>query len=96
MRLIGLEALYPKRKTSVPGKGHRIFSYLLQGVAIELLTAISMGGKGRWRDNVFVERLWRSVKYEEVYLKASLCAQGDESVPEARASLAKTFDFTNR
>lgn len=31
---------------------------------------ISMGGKGRWVDNVFVERLWRSLKYEEVYLKA--------------------------
>ena len=51
--------------------------------------AISMDGKGRWRNNVFVERLWRSVKYEEVYLKAY------ESVPEARASLAKYFDFYN-
>lgn len=56
---------------------------------------ISMDGKGCWRDNVFVERLWRSVKYEEVYLKASLCAQGDESIPEARASLAKYFHFYN-
>lgn len=44
--------------------------------------AISMGGKGVWRDNVFVERLWRSVKYEEVYLKAY------ESVTEERISLA--------
>lgn len=51
--------------------------------------AISMDGKGCWRDNVFVERLWRSVKYEEVYLKAY------ESIPEARASLAKYFDFYN-
>ncbi len=50
---------------------------------------ISMDGKGCWRDNVFVERLWRSVKYEEVYLKAY------ESIPEARASLAKYFHFTN-
>jgi transposase InsO family protein len=32
--------------------------------------AISMDGKGAWRDNVFIERLWRSVKYEEVYLRA--------------------------
>ena len=162
MRLMGLEALYPQRKTSLPGKGHRIFPYLLQGLDItrpnhvwctdvtyipmrhgfcyliaimdwatravlswQLSTtmeadfcvealeeaiahhgtpqifntdqgaqftseaflgilerqkiAISMDGKGRWRDNVFVERLWRSVKYEEVYLKAY------ESVPEARA-----------
>ena len=50
---------------------------------------ISMDGKGCWRDNVFVERLWRSVKYEEVYLKAY------ESIPEARASLAKYFHFAN-
>src|SRR6476469_4613564 len=42
--------------------------------------AISMDGKGAWRDNVFVERLWRSVKYEEVYLRAY------DSVSEARAS----------
>jgi putative transposase len=39
---------------------------------------ISMDGKGAWRDNVFVERLWRTVKYEEVYLKAY------DTVPEAR------------
>jgi putative transposase len=45
--------------------------------------AISMDGKGRWRDNVFVERLWRSVKYEEVYLHAYA------SVPEARAGIAR-------
>ena len=45
---------------------------------------ISMDGKGCWRDNVFVERLWRSVKYEEVYLRAYA------SLPEARASLADT------
>ena len=40
---------------------------------------ISMDGKGAWRDNVFVERLWRSIKYEEVSLRAYA------SVPEARA-----------
>lgn len=51
--------------------------------------AISMDGKGAWRDNVFVERLWRSVKYEEVYLKAYT------SVTEARASLGKYFAFYN-
>jgi len=48
-----------------------------------------MDGKGAWRDNVFVERLWRSVKYEEVYLKAY------ESVCEARASLRSYFSFYN-
>ena len=52
--------------------------------------AISMDGKGAWRDNVFVERLWRSVKYEEVYLRAY------DSVPEARASIGKYLDFYNR
>ncbi|MEW6325938.1 IS3 family transposase [Bradyrhizobium sp. OHSU_III] len=51
--------------------------------------AISMDGKGAWRDNVFVERLWRSVKYEEVYLRAY------ESVAEARSSIGRYLDFYN-
>ena len=51
---------------------------------------ISMDGKGAWRDNVFVERLWRSVKYEEVYLRAY------DSVSEARASLGRYLDLYNR
>jgi putative transposase len=50
---------------------------------------ISMDGRGRWLDNVFIERLWRSVKYEEVYLKAY------ETIPEARRELAAYFDFYN-
>jgi putative transposase len=50
---------------------------------------ISMDGKGRWIDNVFVERLWRSVKYEEVYLKAY------ESITHARKSLGVYFNFYN-
>ena len=48
-----------------------------------------MDGKGRWVDNVFVERLWRSVKYEEVYLKAY------DSIAAARASLGAYFAFYN-
>ena len=48
-----------------------------------------MDGRGSWRDNVFVERLWKSVKYEEVYLKAH------ESVSEARAGLGRYFEFYN-
>jgi putative transposase len=48
--------------------------------------AISMDGKGAWRDNVFVERLWRTIKYEEVYLRAYA------SVSEARASLGRYID----
>ena len=51
--------------------------------------AISMDGRGAWRDNVFVERLWRSVKYEEVYLRAY------DSVGHARASLGRYLDFYN-
>jgi putative transposase len=50
---------------------------------------ISMDGKGAWRDNVFVERLWRSVKYEEVYLRAY------DSVSTARAGLAGYLTFYN-
>ena len=51
--------------------------------------AISMDGKGAWRDNVFVERLWRSVKYEGVYLRAY------DSVGEARQSIGQYLDFYN-
>ena len=56
---------------------------------IENGIAISMDGKGAWRDNVFVERLWRTVKYEEVYLHAY------GSVPDARASIGRYLDFYN-
>lgn len=51
--------------------------------------SISMDGKGAWRDNVFVERLWRSIKYEEIYLKAY------QSVSEARASIGHYLQFYN-
>jgi len=61
---------------------------------IEMLStrgiSISMDGRGRWMDNIFIERLWRSVKYEEVYLKAY------ESISEARDGLKAYFDFYNR
>src|SRR4029077_20810739 len=52
--------------------------------------AISMDRKGAWRDNVFVERRWRSVKYEELYLRAY------ETVGEARNSIGRYLDFYNR
>ena len=51
--------------------------------------AISMDGKGSWRDNVFVERLWKSVKYEEVYLHAY------DSVADARAGIGRYLKFYN-
>ena len=50
---------------------------------------LSMDGQGAWRDNLFVERLWKSVKYEEVYLHAY------DSVPEAQRRLARYFTFYN-
>ena len=61
------------------------FTGLLAGHDI----AISMDGKGAWRDNVFVERLWRSVKYEEVYL------HGYANGTEARTALTRYFNFYN-
>jgi putative transposase len=173
MKRMGIEAIYQRPNTSRPAPGHKIYPYLLRGIAIDrpnqvwatdityipmargfvylcavvdwfsrrvlshrlsitmeasfcieaveealvrygrpdifntdqgsqftcvdfvgLLSgngiAISMDGKGSWRDNVFVERLWRSVKYEEVYLHAY------DSVAQARASLRRYLDFYNR
>ena len=172
MQLMGIEAIYRKKRTSIPDQGHKIYPYLLRNVAIErpnqvwaaditylpmakgfaYLVAIldlysrkvlsfrisnamstdfcvealeealtrygapeifntdqgsqftaddftkplqakgvrvSMDGKGRWVDNVFVERLWRSVKYEDIYLHAY------ETMREVKAALAIYFDFYN-
>ena len=172
MRLMGIEAIYRKKRTSIPAKGHKIYPYLLANVSIErpnqawatdityvpmaegsaYLVAIldlysrkvlsfrvsnamttdfclealqealarygapeifntdqgsqftaedftaallakgvrvSMDGKGRWVDNVFVERLWRSVKYEDIYLHAY------ETVSELKAALVSYFSFYN-
>jgi putative transposase len=171
MGVMGLEAIYAKPRTTVAGRGHRVYPYLLRGVSIdradqvwsadityipmvggfmylaatidwysryvvswrlsntldgtfctEMLdaalatgrpevfntdqgvqftadgftsrlatagVAISMDGRGRCLDNVFVERLWRSVKYEDVYLR------GYETVPELERGLAAYFRFYN-
>ena len=172
MRTMGIEALYRRANTSKRHPGHKVYPYLLRGLAIErpnqvwamdmtyipmaqgfvYLTAvldwatrrvlawrlsnsmaadacvdaldeaisqygapeimntdqgsqftgaafigtltqhnirISMDGKGCWRDNVFVERLWKSIKYEEVYLHAY------DSVSDAKASLARYIKFYN-
>lgn len=51
---------------------------------------VSRNGKGCWRDHVFIERLWKSVKYEEIYLHAY------DTVPVARQALTRYFDFYNR
>jgi putative transposase len=171
MGVMGLQAIYAKPRTTVAGRGHRVYPYLLRGVSIdradqvwsadityipmvggfmylaatidwysryvvswrlsntldgsfciEMLdaalgtgrpevfntdqgvqftaegftsrlatagVAISMDGRGRCLDNVFVERLWRSVKYEDVYLR------GYETVPELERGLAAYFRFYN-
>src|SRR5450759_748088 len=59
------------------------------GVLLKNGIVISMDGKGSWRDNVFVERLWRSVKWEEVYLRAY------DTVSEARTSIGSYLEFYN-
>ena len=70
-------------------QGSQFTGQAFTGVLASNGIAISMDGKGAWRDNVFVERLWRSVKYEEVYLHAYDC------VSEARASIGRYLDFYN-
>ena len=71
-------------------QGSQFTGAAFTGVLIENGITISMDGKGAWRDNVFVERLWRSVKYEEVYLRAY------DGVSEARSSIGRYLDFYNR
>jgi putative transposase len=68
-------------------QGSQFTSAAFTGLLLENAIAISMDGRGAWRDNVSVERLWRSVKYEEVYLRAY------DSVGQARASLGRYLDF---
>lgn len=71
-------------------QGSQFTSLDFTSVLLDANIAISMDGKGAWRDNVFVERLWRTVKYEEVYLRAY------DSVSEARASISRYLAFYNR
>ncbi len=70
-------------------QGSQFAGAAFTGVLADNGVAISMDGRGAWRDNVFVERLWRSVKYEEVYLRAY------DSVSEARASIGRYLGFYN-
>src|SRR5674536_185822 len=62
-----------------------VFTNILRSNSID----ISMDGKGRWRDNVFIERLWKSVKYEDIYLKAYA------SLSEVKKGLTNYFKFYN-
>jgi len=70
-------------------QGSQFTGEAFTGLLLRNGITISMDGKGAWRDNVFVERLWRSVKYEEVYLRAY------DGVPEARMSIGRYLDFYN-
>jgi len=71
-------------------QGSQFTSEAFTGILAARGIRISMDGKGRWVDNVFIERLWKSVKYEEVYLK------GYSSITEARRELGIYFEFYNQ
>ena len=70
-------------------QGSQFTSADFTGLLLKNEIAISMDGKGAWRDNVFVERLWRTVKYEEVYIRAY------DTVTEARVSIGRYLTFYN-
>ena len=80
---------YGKPEIFNSDQGSQFTSIDFTGVLLDAKVSISMDGKGAWRDNVLVERLWRSVKYEEVYLRAY------DSVSEARVSLGQYLAFYN-
>jgi putative transposase len=82
-------ALHGKPDIFNTDQGSQFTGAAFTGVLTDNGIAISMDGKGAWRDNVFVERLWRSIKYEEVYLRAY------DSVSEARASIGRYLNFYN-
>jgi putative transposase len=71
-------------------QGSQFTSQAFTGLLKKKGIRISMDGKGAWRDNVFIERLWRSVKYEEVYLHAY------DTVSDSRAAIGKYFNLYNR
>jgi putative transposase len=83
-------AKYGRPKIFNTDQGSQFTGTAFTGLLLKHEIKISMDGKGAWRDNVFVERIWRSVKYEEVYLRAY------GGVAEARASIGRYLDFYNR
>ena len=82
-------ARYGKPDIFNTDQGSQFTSEAFTGLLKQHGIRISMDGQGAWRDNVFVERLWKSVKYEEVYLKAY------NTVSEARASIDQYLEFYN-
>jgi putative transposase len=85
------EALSKNEKPEIfnTDQGSQFSSEVFTGRLREEGIRISMDGRGRWRDNVFVERIWKSIKYEEVYLHAYA------SVNEARTSIGRYLEFYN-
>lgn len=82
-------ARYGKPDIFNTDQGSQFTSIEFTGMLKEAGIAISMDGKGAWRDNVFVERLWRTIKYEEIYLHAY------PDVTEARKGIGRYIDFYN-
>jgi putative transposase len=82
-------ARYDRPQIFNSDQGSQFTSVPFTDVLIANDIAISMDGKGAWRDNVFVERFWRTVKYEEVYLRAY------DTVSQARSSIGRYLDFYN-
>ena len=80
---------YPAPKIFNTDQGAQFTATAFTSVLEEAGIQVSMDGKGRWMDNVFIERLWRSVKYEEVYLHAY------ENGSQARVGLTNYFDYYN-
>jgi transposase InsO family protein len=85
------EALHEREKPEIfnTDQGSQFTSVAFTRRLKEEGISISMDGRGRWRDNVFIEPLWRSIQYEEVYLRAYA------SIAEARASLGRYLEFYN-
>ena len=81
---------YDKPNIFNTDQGSQFTSDAFTGILTENGVAISMDGRGRWMDNVFIERLWRSLKYEEIYLHAY------ENGNEARQGIKKWMDFYNQ
>jgi Integrase core domain len=82
-------AKYGAPKIFNTDQGSQFTSTTFTGVLVAAGIAISMDGRGRWMDNVFIERLWRSLKHEDIYLK------GYADGGEARAGIAAWMEFYN-
>jgi putative transposase len=89
--LEALEEAFEKGKPEIfnTDQGSQFTSFAFVNALLEKKIKVSWDGRGRAMDNIFVERLWRSLKYEEVYLKEY------QGIKEARESISKYFDFYN-